>query len=140
MLKAGHLGRIRFDIAIRNAIRGQQHSEGPLMPMPSEFATTPQSEPPQPCPQPEPAQSFKRAVKSFLLLLLTPFKPAARLVRRFLVAQIADQITNLNARTDLLFNEVQAVQDRTQNLIQDRTQNLISLLQELVSLVQDLSL
>ena len=38
LLKEGHLGRIRFDIAIRNAIRGQQHSEGPLMPMPSEFA------------------------------------------------------------------------------------------------------
>ena len=91
------------------------------MPMPSEFATTPQSEPPQPAPQPGPAQSFKRAVKSLLLLLLTPLKPAARLVRRFLVAQIEIQITNLHQRTNLLFDEVQTVQDRTQNLIQDRT-------------------
>ena len=140
VLKAGHLGRIRFDIAIRNAIRGQQHSEGPLVPMPSEFATTPQSEPPQAAPQPGPAQSFKRAVKSLLLLLLTPLKPAARLVRRFLVGQIEIQITNLHQRTNLLFDEVQTVQDRTQNLIQDRTQNIISLVQELVSLVQELSL
>jgi FkbM family methyltransferase len=139
LLKAGHLGRIRFDIAIRNAIRGQQNSEGSLMPMPSEFSTTPQPEPPQSTPQPGPAQSFKRAVKSLLLLLLTPLKPAARLVRRFLVGQIETQITNLHLRTDLLFNEVQTVQDRTQNLIQDRTQNLISLVQDLVSLVQELS-
>ena len=95
------------------------------MPMPSEFATTPQSGPPQSAPQPGPAQSFKRAVKSLLLLLLTPLKPAARLVRRFLVGQIETQIANLHQRTNLLFNEVQAVQDRTQNLIQDRTQNLI---------------
>jgi FkbM family methyltransferase len=72
------------------------------------------------------------------------------LVRRFLLAPIEAQITNLHARTNLLFNEVQAVQDRTQNLIQDRTQNLISLIQDrtqhlisleqdLMSLVQDLS-
>ena len=66
------------------------------MPMPSEFATTPQPEPPQSAPQPGPAQSFKRAVKSLLLLLLTPLKPAARLVRRFLVGQIETQITNLH--------------------------------------------
>ena len=132
------------------------------MPMPSEFATKTQPETPEPfsslqpeppksfSPRPEPPQSFKRAVKSFLLLVLTPFKPAARLVRRFLLAPIADQITNLNARTDLLFNEVQAVQgqlqavqDRTQNLIQaaqDRTQNLIQdRTQYLISLLQDLS-
>ena len=77
-------------------------------------------------------------MKRLLLFLLTPFKPAARLARRFLLAPIADQITNLNARTDLLFNELQAVQghlqaaqDRTQNLIQDRTQYLISLVQDL---------
>jgi len=159
LLKAGHLGRIRFDIAIRNAIRRQQNSEGSLMPMPSEFSTTPQlepqqstpqPEPPQSTPQPGPAQSFKRAVKSVLLFLLTPLKPAARLVRRFLVGHIETQITNLHQRTDLLFNELQTVQDRTQNLIQDRTQNLISLVQdrtqnlialeqELVSLVRELS-
>jgi len=148
LLKAGHLGRIRFDIAIRNAIRRQQNSEGSLMPMPSEFSTTPQLEPPQSTPQPEPpqstpqpgpAQSFKRAVKSVLLFLLTPLKPAARLVRRFLVGHIETQITNLHQRTDLLFNELQTVQDRTQNLIQDRTQNLIALEQELVSLVRELS-
>ena len=108
------------------------------MPLPSEFATTPQPGPPQSAPQPGPPQSFKRAVKSLLLLLLTPLKPAARLVRRFLLAPIEAQITNLHARTNLLFNElqaiqdrVQAVQDRTQNLIQDRTQNLISLVQDL---------
>jgi FkbM family methyltransferase len=77
-------------------------------------------------------------VKNVLLFLLTPFKPAARLVRRFLLAPTADQITNLSARTDLLFNEVQAVQgqlqatqDRTQTLIQDRTQYLISLVHDL---------
>ena len=62
LLKAGHLGRIRFDIAIGNAIRRQQHSEGPLMPMPSEFATTTQSEPPQSFSslQPEPPQALAR--------------------------------------------------------------------------------
>ena len=129
------------------------------MPMPSEFATTNRDTGAVSYsnlshrsrrPQPGPPQSFKRAVKSLLLLLLTPFKPAARLVRRFLLAPIADQITNLNARTNLLFNEVQAVQgqlqavqDRTQNLIQaaqDRTQNLIQdRTQYLISLVQDLS-
>ena len=129
VLKAGHLGRIRFDIAIRNAIRGQQHSEGPLVPMPSEFATTPQSEPPQAAPQPGPAQSFKRAVKSLLLLLLTPLKPAARLVRRFLVGQIEIQIANLHQR----ISEVQAVQDQTRNLIQDRTQSLSAQVQDLSS-------
>ena len=147
LLKGRHLGQIRFDIAIRNAIRRQRHSGGTLMPMPREFATKTQSETPEPfsslqpeppkslSPRPEPPRWFKRVVKSFLLLVLTPFKPPARLVRRFLLAPIADQITSLNARTDLLFNEVQAVQgqlqavhDRTQNLIQDRTQYLISLL------------
>jgi FkbM family methyltransferase len=127
LLKGGHLGRIRFDITIRNAIRGQQHSEGPLMPMPSEFASTPQSIPPQPTSQAAPPRSVKRAVKSFLLLLLTPLKPAARLVRRFLVGQIEIQIANLHQR----IGEVQAVQDQTRNLIQDRTQSLIALVQEM---------
>lgn len=127
LLKGGHLGRIRFDITIRNAIRGQQHSEGPLMPMPSEFASTPQSVPPQPTSQAAPPRSVKRAVKSFLLLLLTPLKPAARLVRRFLVGQIEIQIANLHQR----IGEVQAVQDQTRNLIQDRTQSLIALVQEM---------
>jgi FkbM family methyltransferase len=130
LLKGGHLGRVRFDIAIRNAIRGQQNSEGPLMPLPSEFATTAQPGPPQSAPQPGPPQSFKRAVKSLLLLLLTPLKPAARLVRRFLLAPIEAQITNLHARTNLLFNELQAIQDRVQ-AVHDRTQNLISLVQDL---------
>ena len=117
------------------------------MPMPSEFATTPQSEPPQTtpksgppqsAPQPGPAQSVKRAVKSVLLFLITPLKPVARLVRQFLLAPIQAQIANLHARTDLLSNEVravqgqvQAVQDRTQNLIEDRTQHLISLVHDL---------
>jgi FkbM family methyltransferase len=160
LLKGGHLGRIRFDITIRNAIRGQQHSEGPLMPMPSEFASTPQSVPPQPTSQAAPPRSVKRAVKSFLLLLLTPLKPAARLVRRFLVGQIEIQIANLHQRMGEVqanlhqrigevqanlhqrigevqanlhqrIGEVQAVQDQTRNLIQDRTQGLIALVQEM---------
>ena len=113
------------------------------MPLPSEFRQhrqPPQPGPPQSAPQPGPAQSFKRAVKSLLLLLLTPLKPAARLVRRFLLAPIEAQITNLHARTNLLFNEVQAVQDRTTGCNQDRTQNLIQdRTQNLISLVQDLS-
>ena len=96
------------------------------MPLPSEFATTPQPGPPQSAPQPGPPQSFKRAVKSLLLLLLTPLKPAARLVRRFLLAPIEAQITNLHARTNLLFNELQAIQDRVQ-AVQDRIDNQIEL-------------
>jgi FkbM family methyltransferase len=117
------------------------------MPMPSEFAATSQSEPPrtapksglpQSAPQPGPAQSVKHAVKSVVLFLMTPLKPVARLVRQFLLAPIQAQITNLHKRNDLLFNEVQAVQgqlqavqDRTQNLIEDRTQHLISLVHDL---------
>ena len=97
------------------------------MPVPSEFPMTPQSEPPQAAPQPAPTPSFKRAVKSFLLLLLKPLKPAARLVRRFLVGQIEIQIANLHQR----ISEVQAVQDQTRNLIQDRTQSLTAQVQEL---------
>lgn len=89
-----------------------------------------QPEPPKPFSPPSGRQSFRRAVKNALLFLLAPFKPAARLVRRFLLAPTADQIANLSARTDLLFNEVQAVQGQLQ-AAQDRTNYLISLVHDL---------
>ena len=76
--------RIRFDIAIRNAIRDQQQGGRRMMSMGTDlFAQQPASKQPAP------------AAKRGMLFLLRPMKPLAQYIRRFLVGEIEAKIEAL---------------------------------------------
>ena len=76
--------RIRFDMAIRNAIRDQQQSGRRMMSMGTDlFAQQPASK--------QPAHAAKRG----MLFLLRPVKLLARYIRRFLVGQLEAKIEAL---------------------------------------------
>jgi FkbM family methyltransferase len=87
--------RIRFDIAIRNAIRDKQHGERRIMSVGNELFAQ----------QPLPKQRA-HAAKRGILFLLRPLKPLAQHIRQFLVGQME---ANIEALREL-------IQSRTQEL------------------------
>jgi FkbM family methyltransferase len=111
---------LRFEIALRNAIRARKHEgehSAPVTPTPAD----------RPAPEPTPRQKIRAFIKRAILLLLTPLKPGARYARQFLVGQIQANIEQLRGSTTLLSNEMQTVQIRQtklEELIQSRAQQL----------------
>jgi FkbM family methyltransferase len=77
--------RIRFDIAIRNAIRDKQHGERRIMSVGNDLFAQ----------QPLPKQQA-HAAKRGILFLLRPFKPLAQHIRQFLVGQLEAKIEALH--------------------------------------------
>jgi hypothetical protein len=117
--------RLRFEIALRNAIRAHKHEgehPAPVAPTPAERRAL----------EPTPRQKIRAFIKRAILLLLTPLKPGARYARQFLVGQIQANIEQLRGSTTFLSNEMQTVQIRQtklEELIQGRAQQLEQLVQ-----------
>ena len=91
--------QVRFEILLRNAISDRLDGHEPIITRGAHLAT----------PQLSPSQTSRRAIERAILLLMSPLKPAARYLRRFLVGQI-------QANTDALRAEVQTLQIRQTKL------------------------
>jgi FkbM family methyltransferase len=117
--------RIRFDIAIRNAIRDQQQGGRRMMSMGTDlFAQQPASK--------QPARAPKRG----MLFLLRPVKLLARYIRRFLVGQTEANIEALRLNIEAL--RLELIQSRLE-LIQSRTP-LTQLMHVMHAQVEDIAL
>src|SRR5262245_3679805 len=121
----GQVSHIRFEVALRNAIRARRNE-------PTQLRPGVPIHPDGGAPGPTMKLKIRTFIKRAILLLLTPVKPAARYARQFLVGQIQANIEHLRGYNTILLNEIQTVQGRQaklEELVQGRTQQLEQLVQ-----------
>ena len=93
--------RLRFDIAIQNALRAQSQGGGEIMGR-GHRSSTPEHGQPQP--------ALKRAVRRLFWPLERAMREVLRFLRRALVGHIEFRVDALRAQTDRLLHELQALQ------------------------------
>ena len=93
--------RLRFDIAIQNALRAQSQGSGEIMGR-GHRSSTPEHGQPQP--------ALKRAVRRLFWPLERAMREVLRFLRRALVGHIEFRVDALRAQTDRLLHELQALQ------------------------------
>ena len=93
--------RLRFDIAIQNALRAQSQGGGEIMGR-GHRSSTPEHGQPQP--------ALKRPVRRLFWPLERAMREVLRFLRRALVGHIEWRVDALRAQTDRLLHELQALQ------------------------------
>ena len=117
--------RLRFDIAIQNALRAQSQGGGEIMGR-GHRSSTPEHGQPQP--------ALKRAVRRLFWPLERAMREVLRFLRRALVGHIEFRVDALRAQTDRLLHELQALQAqqaRLEEIITARQATLEEIIQAL---------